>query len=204
VILELHPHDMYDLLSVARDPRQSPLDILLNRTGTLQVHKPAGPNTIVSEWDDALAADDRHDVVKQIEIAAGIPAPTKTPPSSARTLAFRFIAAVLAAAINDREPWDCRSEAADSDWGVHRRGYLPLFPLAQATYASLRLEGWEFNQMREFHYWAFLRGEEPVALVSIDGRVYRQDRDYDLAAEYKTSGRRMLRVVSGLMGDLLP
>ena len=58
--------------------------------------------------------------------------------------------------------------------------------------------------MREFHYWAFLRGEEPVALVSIDGRVYRQDRDYDLAAEYKTSGRRMLRVVSGLMGDLLP
>jgi hypothetical protein len=204
VILELHPHDMYDVLSVAENPRQSPMGILLNRAGTIQVHQPDGPNVMVTDWEAALAADGPHEVVKQIEAAASLPAPPQTPPSTPRTLAFRFIAATLTTAINDREPWDCRSEVEDSGSGIHRRGYLGRFPLSQPAFASLRVEGWEFNQMREFHYWALLRGEKPVALVSIDGHVYRSNRDYGLAAEYKKAGRRMLRVVASALEDVLP
>lgn len=195
---------MYDVLSVARDARQSPLDIALNRSGTLQLLNADGPNTVIGDWETALAADDRHEVVKQIELAAHLPAPATALPSSRRTLAFRFIATALAAAINDREAWDCRSEAEDSGWGVQRRGYLTKFPLAQATYASLRVEGWEFDQMRELHYWALLRGDQPVALICIDGHVYRADRDWDLAKLYASVNRRMLPVVAAVLGDILP
>ena len=54
------------------------------------------------------------------------------------------------------------------------------------------------------HFWAVLRDQVPVAIVSIEGRVYRAERHYDLAHEYAANERRMLPLVADILSDLLP
>jgi hypothetical protein len=56
----------------------------------------------------------------------------------------------------------------------------------------------------ESHYWAILRDDTPVAIVSAEGRVDRQGRQLNLATENEANARRMLPLVIAALGDLLP
>lgn len=57
---------------------------------------------------------------------------------------------------------------------------------------------------RESHLWALLLDQIPVAIVSIEGRVYRADRYYDLVIDHPANGRRMLSLVVNALHDVLP
>ncbi len=194
------------------DPRRgeftSQTRIMLNRAGSLQVHQPVHEeraDAMIGSWDEVLAAHDAHQHLRLIETEAGLGHPGKPPKSTSRALAYRFISTVLNTAVNDRSTWDARNEFIDSsgDWWEDTpelNGYLTQFPNALADLADAPPLGLWHEP--ESHFWAILRDEVPVAIVSIEGRVYRADRRHDLAGEYAIGERRMLPLVTNILGDL--
>ncbi|MGV3733055.1 MAG: hypothetical protein ACO1N6_06610 [Microcella sp.] len=201
VIHEMHPGGgMYDCLALLSPGDLKPF-VQLNRVGTIHVMSTPEYRTT---WAEALEAASPHAVVKEIEQVADLKMPAKAPPSTPRTLAYRFIAATLNATVNDRHRWDARNEFIDSsdDSPTVLNGYLDGFPEVRRSLPSTPQIGLWHEP--ESHYWAVLRDETPVAIVSIEGVVYRPDRKIDLTTEYRRLDARMQPVVASALADVLP
>jgi hypothetical protein len=214
ILHESHPGGgQYDVLAAFTLPYGKALThVMLNRAGTMQVHLLDGHNgapevTRIGTWAEALSAQSPHEMVKRIEHAAQLATTTKASKSAPRALAYRFIATLLTMTVNDRHVWDARNDFIDTsgdEWWpgdpeVH--GFTDGFPGAREDFPSTPEIGlW---QEPNSHFWALLRDEIPVALVSIEGRVYRKGVRLDLAHEYAANGRRMLPLVASILGDLL-
>lgn len=201
VIHEMHPGGgMYDCLALLSPGDLQPF-IQLNRVGTLQV---MSMHKYRPTWAETFEAKSPHSVVKEIEDVAGLRMSAKAPASTPRTLAYRFIAAALNATVNDRHRWDARNEFIDSsdDNLTVLNGYLAGFPDARRSMpATPQIGLWHEP---ESHYWALLRDETPVAIVSIEGVIYRPDHQIDLSTEYRRHDSRMLPVVATALADVLP
>lgn len=156
--------------------------------------------------DNLLSTSHPYEVVKRLERFVGDAPDRKTPASTPRTLAYRFLAAVLTMTVNDRGRWEIQNEFIEDEGygsGPLRAGWVAKFPEAERALDQVRLEDWD-NGDASRHFWAVLRDEDVVAIVSDEGRVYRRDRQFDLTAEYKANGRRILPLVVTVLGDLLP
>lgn len=186
---------------------------LVNPSGDLP-HAVCNPDTVhlfaegsVHETiRNLLSADDPHSVIKEVERFLGNAPRKGAPPSTPRSLAYRFLTAALTMTVNDRATWDVRNEIlGDDEWGdgVVRGFYLASFPEAELATTYIRSEDWDRGEQLR-HFWALLRDESPVAIVSVEGTVYRPDRKIDLMAEYRLHEGRMLPVVVSALADLLP
>lgn len=213
LIHEMHPGGgMYDVLCVlppiAAGFGEDVL-VMLNREGTLQVHYPpsarSGVSTrVVAGWPEVLWASNPHVHVKAIEEATGWGHPIKAPASGPRTIAYRFISALLNITVNDRHRWDARNEFIDTS------GHVPTPFAGGIADASQILEDLRSSPELglpgepESHIWALLRGGSPVAFVSTEGRFYRGAERIELLPAYRDTGRSMTQLVTRLIGDLLP
>lgn len=177
MVYEMHPGGgQYDVLCVAtpdqftQNTRNLAPRVMLNRAGTIQIHR-GGHSEIVANWTSVLEAAGPHDIVKVIETRTGWGPPSSSPTTTERAIGYRFFAAALAMLINDRHPWDVRCESLDSsDWGLSRAGLISEFTDVNAELPRtprLGIHGEPYS-----HYWALLRGAEPVAVVSIEGDIY--------------------------------
>lgn len=204
-ILRRHPElalrgdDHLSYLTIL-DPRANTGRVVVN-PGTVHVFNGDTHETI-GDGSLAMTTAMPREFIRHIETAAQLGSPTSAPPSTAQTLTFRVICAALTAQVNDNRLWDCRNEVADADHELYFRGWLDQFPEARHSIASVRLECWELG-VPERHYWALTRDERPVALLSVEGILYRQDRSFDLVTEYERLGRKLLPVLVETLGDLL-
>ncbi len=102
--------------------------------------------------------------------------------------------------------WDARNDFIDSadSWpgDPETHGYLRQFPLAALDAVSAPTVGvWHEP---DTHFWAIKRDDVPVALVSIEGRVYTSTTRVDLAREYRAQGGKLLPILVQTLGGLLP
>lgn len=207
---EMHPGGgQYDVLCVTDPDSLSPHvaaehlpRVMMNRVGTLQVHRGAGSETVAT-WVQVLESSTPHSIVKDLELHAGWPPPQAAPATTKRTLTYRFFASVLAMTLNDHYPWDVRSEFFDtSGYGDPRAGYLAGFPVAvesTRTTPTLGIPG-----EPESHFWALRRGDETVAVVSIEGHAYFPGGTHtDLMAEYDKHNRRIIPMTVALLKNRL-
>jgi hypothetical protein len=215
VLHESHPgggqHDVLAAFTLPWD--KAMMHVMLNRVGTMQVHTLDGHNgepkvTRIGTWAETLSAQNPHEMVQRIERAAQLETSSAGTKSAPRVLAYRFIAALLATTVNDRHVWDARNDFIDTsgdDWWpgdpeVH--GFTDGFPGAREDFLSTPAIGlWHEPNS---HFWAILRDEIPVAIVSIEGRVYLQNRHYDLADKHAANGGQIAQLVVDVVGDLLP
>ena len=206
-IYEMHPGGgMYDTLAVipARRPQEGDSRIGINRGGSIQVETYRGSyfadNKVVGSSSLLLEVQDPFDLVRHLEEVARIGVLRKSPASTPRTLVFRFIAASLVTMVNDRHRWDCRNLFLDSsgeDCGI--RDYLEHFPLVRDAVSKIRLEGWEWDTP-EAHFWALLRDDKPVLMLSVDGRIFLPDgKSLDIMSEYKARQRNLHRLVANIL-----
>ena len=214
ILHEMHPGGgQYDVLAAFTLPHDEGLmRVMLNRVGTMQVHISDTPHgepatTVIGTWAAALSVQNPHEIVKRIEHAAKLAVSAKAPKSTSRALAYRFIATLLASTVNDRHLWDARNDFIDlsgGDWWpgdpeVH--GFTDGFLGVREDFPSTPKIGlWKEPNS---HFWAILRDEIPVAIVSVEGRVYRQASRHDLAELYAANGRHMLPLVASILSDLL-
>lgn len=207
---EMHPGGgQYDVLCVTDPDSLSPHApaehlprVMLNRVGTLQVHRGAD-SMVVATWLQALESPTPHSIVKDLEGCAGWPPPQTAPTTTKRTLIYRLFASVLTMTLNDRYPWDVRSEFFDtSGYGGPRAGYLAAFPAAVESARTAPALG--IHGEPESHFWALRRGSETVAIVSIEGQAYFADgKQTDLMSEYDKHNRRIIPMTVALLKNWL-
>ncbi|MET4639586.1 hypothetical protein [Mycetocola sp. 2940] len=196
---EMHPGGgMYDCLALLK-PGESPV-VQLNRAGSLHV---STKSDFRLSWESVFANPSPHGPVKAIEEAAGLPLNGPRPASTHRTLAYRLIAKLLSMQLHDRHYWDARNEFLDSsDWDAEElRGYLDYFPMAAVAARSASRLG--LHSEPQSHFWAILRDDTPIAVVSIEGVLYRKGRAFDLMDEYQAAGKSITGVVAKCFGDCL-
>jgi len=212
VVHEMHPGGgMYDVLALL-DPAAGDFHeqtrVMINRTGSIQIHHSTSSglaDMVVASWEDALTTDDPHRLVKAVEASAGLG--PSSPATTERSIAYRFIATALAMTTHDRHRWDARNEFIDSsgDWwpgDPETHGFLSRYSAARAD--AGRAPGLGLWGEPASHFWGVLRDDVPVALLSIEGRVYRDETAMELLPIYRSVGRSMTRLVTETMGDLLP
>lgn len=208
LIHEMHPAGgTYDVLCVTSPEQLSPEHggqsvaprVMLNRAGTVQVHF-RGDTHMVGDWHRVMAAPTPHSIVKELEALTGWGSPVTAPPTTPRTIAYRFLATALSMLINDRWAWDARNEFVDSA-GYHSgdpNGYTSTFPAAiQDLRSTPHLGIWgEPNS----HFWALLCDNEPVVGISIEGRLYyTSGKTVDLMTAYDQHNRRVIPMTAALL-----
>lgn len=207
---EMHPGGgQYDVLCVTDPDALSPHSasehlprVMLNRIGTLQVHR-GNDTEIIATWTQVLESSTPHSIVKDLERHAGWPPIQTAPATTKRTLAYRLFACVLTMTLNDRHPWDVRSEFLDtSGYGGSRPSYLVAFPAAMESTRTTPLLG--IHGEPESHFWALRRGSETVAIVSIEGLAYFADgKQTDLMDEYTKHNHRIIPMTIALLKNWL-
>lgn len=206
---EMHPGGgTYDVLAVSSPQRFSPnADLsepvaMLNRAGTLQVH--AGDQTVVvADWRGIRGRAARFAALRALEDIAGWDPPEETPVATSRSLCFRFVAAALELFVHDGMLWDARCESLDTaDWPADDPGLIELFPSALEDVRTIERLGIHGEPLS--HFWALLRGEKPVLMLSMDGRAYTQKgATLDLMVEYEKGGRRVRRMAASVLRQWL-
>lgn len=199
MILETHPGGgMYDCLAIrdGRDIKKAPPLADFNRIGSLHLFEAGkgyqGRTTIFS-WPEILASPHMHLVVDKIESTCELTYDSDALPTP-RVLAYEFIATALAIKMNDPADWDARNEFLDSsgdDTGWTKdddlRGYINEFPpvvhpdFGERDALIDRTPVLGIWREPYSHYWAVLRDEEPVLLVSIEGVIYTREKAFQLS-----------------------
>lgn len=196
LILETHPGGgSYDCLSICdgRDPKNTPPLADLNRAGSVHLfqHDQAQEHRLT--WAEVLSAEQPRQVIEHIEHVLGLrPAPNAE--ATPRALAYGLISAVLTQNLNSPEVFDARNEFLDSSgddtgWTENDdlRGYIKQFPsLTQRPDMEVeapielmpRLGTWREPYD---HFWAVLRDERPILMVSIEGVVYTRQSAFQLS-----------------------
>lgn len=204
---EMHPGGgQYDVLCVATPDQFSPNPphasprVMLNRVGTIQIHR-GHDSEAIAGWREVLEAETPHEVVKEIEFRTGWITASPTPKTDHRSITYRFFAAALAMLVNDRFTWDVRSESVDSsESGMSRAGLIGDFDDVSADFETtprLRIFG-----EPESHYWALRRGSETVAVVSIEGNIYRRGHQRrSLLEAYDKAGRKLLPMTTAMLRE---
>ncbi|WP_427846502.1 hypothetical protein [Cryobacterium arcticum] len=206
IVYEMHPGGgSYDLLCVTHPEVVSPGGatyprVMLNRAGTIQVHD-GQHHEIIGTWNDAFAAATPHTIIKAIEKFFAVP-PEKAPETTPRALVYRFIATALSISVNALHPWDARCEFVDSSGEDDpRAGYLSNFPAAVEALRSTPAIGiWGEPQS---HFWALLLGQDPVAIISIEGTLYLPTgKPINLMKTYLEHERRIVPMTVRLLKAL--
>ncbi|PPF54297.1 hypothetical protein C5B94_08045 [Clavibacter michiganensis] len=197
LVTETHPGGgMYDVLALVVPG--NPERIRMNRGGSLTVGRWDESERLRLSWPQIMAASSPHGVVKHVEAAAGLTLGTSRPPTSRRTIVYRFIASFLAMQVNNRHAWDCRSEYLDSsDIDGGPRGYVTRFPAAEQAMRRVVPVGMPAEP--HSYFWALLREGEPVAILSLDGTLFEGDRVVDLLDVYQQEGRSATAMVASAM-----
>lgn len=205
VVHEMHTGGgTYDVLLVAR-----PEDlgfagsgvgarVMLNRAGSLQVHRGHHDQQKVADWSDVLLHPGIHEVIDGLQEVAGWPTASSAS-ATARSLSYRFIAAALQLLGGGRHLWDARSESVDSSGVAPRRlGLIDGFPSVFEEEA--RRDG--STKQPYSRFWVLLRGDEAVAVVTTEGRLHRRSRPpVDLLAAYAKHNRRIRRMTAALLNS---
>ena len=156
LLLETHPGGgQYDCLTLVDPGRRSAGAIAqINRAGTIQVRRSSTFSPI--SWAEAFAATGGHDVVRSIEAAAGLPAPTIAPATGPKALTYRVLARVLTSLVDDRREWDAENGYLDtSGMGSGRRAALGRFPSVVESLRDRRVD--DIGREPAYRFWLLQR-----------------------------------------------
>lgn len=198
IILETHPGGgTYDCLTIVdgRDVANSPRIANLNRVGSIHITTRSEPHQTTNlSWAACLSGANPYLAVDHIVFHSELHKdPTPDGPLPPRVLAYQFIATALQMHQNSPDEWDARNEFIDTSgmgtgWKKDDdlRGYLNHFPGATERPLLGERSPLEatppIGSYREpyDHFWAILRANEPVLLVSIEGMIYTQEGTFQL------------------------
>lgn len=148
-------------------------------------------------WQEVLAADGPHDIVKRIETALGLGTGSGDA-TTARSLGYRVVSALLTRGLNDRHRWDVAFSIQDHVTFITAAPALESFPTLSIS-TGLRDEELGDRLRRVL---VVTRGGVPVVAVD-DGRAhFRAGGQVELFAVYERRRRLddVLEEVAGRLG----
>lgn len=207
VAYEMHPGGgMYDVLTVAHPRVVTPgiaddgPQIMMNRVGSVHLSGLSGSGKPIN-WGDV--DEHRFSVLQMMEKALGL-APSTPASATGRSLAYRFFASALDLFVTDKQWWDVRCEFLDTadTYDNEDPGHIRGFASAMEDRRSIEPLGIDGEPLS--HFFTLLRDDEPVLVVSIEGRLYRKSGSpIDLMHAYARHGRRIRWMTASLLRDWL-
>jgi len=179
---------MYDCLSLraGRHPKDAPTLVEINRAGSIHAFRQDIDGTVHDHtytWAEALSVEYLHRLVDEIEVIAGLN-PEEEWPATPRSRAYELLAETLMSQVNEIAIWDVRNEIDESDPFVDgQNGYIQQFPSIVDRPRSEQETLAEHNAQlgSGYRYWAILRNQEPVLVVSAEGIAYTRHRSMQLS-----------------------
>jgi hypothetical protein len=203
LLIETHPGvGQYVCLTLIRNAPEGTTSLIdFKGVGRIHVHVADGFEPIT--WIEAFAAEGGHDVVRRLELAAGLTPLPKAPPTGTRIVTYRAIARVLSSLVEDRHIWDGRNGQIDSSgYCSGQRSELAEFPSVVAALGDRRPD--DLFGVPAYRFWILFRDGEPVAVFDTDGRLHLRDRSpTELLPIYKRT-RSLTATIGETLGRLLP
>lgn len=188
IIRETHPGGgQYDCLTVrdGREANDAPPLLEINRTGSIRAFRrdsAGGVHGHTFTWAEVLAAEYLYRLVDEIELIIGMN-PDEEWPATPRSRAYLLLAETLMSQVHEDAIWDVRSEVDDDPFEDYLNGYIQQFPSVvdqprpeQEAFAA------GYSQLKPpERYWAILRNQEPVLIVSAEGVAFTKHRSLQLS-----------------------
>lgn len=199
-VIEAHPGGgQYDCLGLVRGGE---VIAFLNRVGSFTCF----PSGAAIEWQDlwprCLTAGGLGQILDKMSRLCGLEVPSKLPPSSTPTVAFRAMALIAATLCLDLEPqeWDWRNGAEDTSGKGCQSGRDEWFKVLclENELAQARGEG-DADFGGRYRYWFLLRDGVPQCCVIADRGVacLRDGSRVELAEAYSRTHRA--EVTAGML-----
>jgi hypothetical protein len=197
-IIETHPGGgQYDCLTFIR---QGEGLAHLNRVGSFT---PTMMSSAAISWDQlwkrGLMDDGIGEVLDQMSRACGLSVPSKLPPTSKESLAYRVMAGIIASVVFDQANWEWsngQEDTAGYENQLMRDRWFEKVPTA-AENQTLALPDDVFGNPK-YRYWFLLRDEVPVLCIAKDSLCYGKGGSIDLMARYQANRHILDTVASAL------
>ena len=146
------------------------------------------------EWSTERDQTDRRLIARFLEDAVGLAAPTQTPVTTPKSLAFRAIYQLLLFALNEEAEWDARNAQLDSA-DMMSDYELPYFDNIKTAQDALhRGKSHSGQAISRYDFWGMLRDDRCLGLFQTDGTLHLPDRDpVALMTVYETNKRDILQ-----------
>lgn len=201
-LVETHPSGgLYDCLTIIGERGTHELHIDLNRVGRMHVHTPMASKFDRTrwgiehpvEWSTERDQTDRRLIARFLEDAVGLAAPTQTPVTTPKSLAFRAIYQLLLFALNEEAEWDARNAQLDSA-DMMSDYKLPYFDNIKTAQDALhRGKSHSGQAISRYDFWGMLRDDRCLGLFQTDGTLHLPDRDpVSLMSVYNANKRDIL------------
>lgn len=209
---ETYPMDgFYDCLTLVGPGTRGNVHIDFNRLGSIHIH----PDLIhFLEAGEIMKSSDPHRSVRRIEEAAGLVPPSKTPPSSPRTITLRLMARLMNFLVNDRAAWQIQMLAPEATGHAISLLDTPEFAAGKSPLPRV------FSRLEDFHaflessrftqqagpgrFWAVRRDNDVVAVFDTDGVVHTASARTALRPLYARMNRNLTQTMAAALADVLP
>lgn len=173
-------------------------------------YKAAGEVKSIS-WIEMLAAANPHEIVKLIEVGAGLGIPKAMPTTTPHSLSYRVIANALSTAVNDRHEWYAvpapmvHGEDLSDPACTHFNGF-PTTIEARQGYVDEALEQLDSGRGVYFFqpFWAIMRDLEPIAIMDSAGTIHTIVGAEQLMPLYERINRNLTITTARVLGPYLP
>ncbi|MDF9276255.1 hypothetical protein P4U43_00435 [Arthrobacter sp. EH-1B-1] len=136
-------------------------------------------------WNRALSMENPREIAIALENALGLHLPKKSPPTSARAIGYRVLAAILETTVGDPQYWSI-SEASGG----------PFDP--DSPWTRERSHQWESTR------WSLWRDGEIVAELDNFGSLKIDGRTIDVLKRYRELDGRLHALVVDIFGKYIP
>jgi hypothetical protein len=159
----------------------------------------------VISWIEMMAALNPQETVEHLEKATGLGIPRTEPTTTPRTLAYRVITSVLAAAVNDRHEWYAVTAPMLVEQKTHYFDNFPTAVLARSAYEVAAEQ--QVNDAGAVYFfqpfWALLRDLEPIAIFDVAGVVHTSSGQTPLLPMYEAMNHNLTLTTARVLGRYL-
>lgn len=203
-IIETRPEftaqDNLALVDSIATPSSREAVLEIDRNGSLG--RSSEPESPSMTWREVFEAGDPFELLTRLEVTAGLTSPTETPRSGRKAVAYRLIARLLSATLNDRRPLRVRS------------GYLQTFQLGSGCWPELRdfpgvaaaledVRPDDVDGQPGYRFWMLEHDHRLVAVLDTDACLYLADEtSTDVYKSYRRTSS-LTRTLSDTLGQFL-
>lgn len=194
-------YDLLWLLGV-----DSPVDVRLNREGTIQVwgcvSGSSGADWRPASWADYLA-DDRLEFVRRLEQAVGWDSPARSRPATETTLTYRVIAGLLEVTVAARRRVEVHQGFIDTSG--EGGGHNPILDAFDLPDESLAPRDGDLYGQAGYRFWVVaVDGLPMAAFEQTTAAVFscHGNRPSNLMSRYRASGNSLNAVLRDVIAEM--
>ena len=206
-VIETHPGGgQYDCLTIVSDKGQHIADF--NRKGSFHVFNSLDGRPVKNHsmdiWREMIHSEDNKAVLDRICKNVGLPIPKKLPPSTPKSIVYRFISDFLSHSIFGLRRWECINGFCDTSGDEYFViDDFEKFHSSAKERLRVRLPN-DFLKNPAYRFWFLLENGKPLICLETTGLVWVKRRKHHNLMDLYRKKRRIWPMIMEVAGNILP